>query len=61
MIYTVSDIRYETDGIDIDLPESLDINVPDNLEDDEVQDYLGDEISNITGFCHDGFTYDLKK
>ena len=62
MIYTVTDIEYDVDGYDIDeianLPKTLKINVPDdlNLKDYEIIDYLGDEISNITDFCHKGFS-----
>ena len=48
---------------DVDVPEdknhlpiSLEINVPSNIEEDELDDFLSDEISNITGFCHKGFT-----
>jgi len=59
MIYIVTDIQYDTDGEDIDLPESLEIEVPDD-NDEELVDYLGDEISNITGFCHFGFTFEKK-
>ena len=59
MTYIVTDIQYDTDGEDIDLPESLDIDVPDD-NDEELVDYLGDEISRVTGYCHEGFTFDKK-
>jgi hypothetical protein len=64
MVYTVKNIQYDIDGEnpnDLWLPNRLDVDVPNNIEDDEVQDYLSDEISNRTGFCHFGFTYELKK
>jgi len=56
--YTVTDIEYDTDGVNVELPKELVINVPDDEED--VEDFIGDEISNITGYCHLGFTFDKK-
>jgi len=54
--YTVYDIKYDTDGEDVDLPEKLEINVPDHItESEDIEQILSDEISNITGFCHFGF------
>lgn len=52
---TVYDIDYDTDGERVDLPKSLKIDIPDTIKDDEIEDFLRDEISNITGFCHFGF------
>lgn len=54
--YKVTDIKYDTDGEDISLPEELEINVPSDLDGYEVEEFISDEISNITGFCHKGFT-----
>ena len=54
----VSNIKYDTDGKRIKLPKTLEINVPDDIEKDEIEDFLSDEISNITGFCHFGFSID---
>jgi len=57
MKYKVTNITYDTDGENIELPETLDIDVPDNINDPyERVEYISDEISNITGFCHKGFT-----
>jgi hypothetical protein len=57
MIKTVFDIQYVTDGIPVDLPNEIDIEVPiDITEEDDVADYLSDEISNRTGYCHFGFS-----
>ncbi|MFA5418779.1 MAG: hypothetical protein WC341_09995 [Bacteroidales bacterium] len=53
--FTVTNIKYDTDGEKIDLPDRLEIELPDDTEEDEVADLLSDEISNITGFCHFGF------
>lgn len=59
-IYIVTDIKYDTDGEDIDLPKVLQINVPDYVEPWDVEEYVSDEISNITGFCHQGFSTNPK-
>lgn len=53
---TVYEIDYDTDGEVIDLPTELEIEVPDDLtEQEDIEDYLSDEISNVTGYCHKGF------
>mgnify|MGYP003404811040 CR=1 FL=1 len=55
--YKVTNIKYDTDGEEIDLPKELEIEVLEELEtEDEIIDYISDEISNITGFCHMGFS-----
>ena len=54
MNYLISDIEYDTDGEQIDLPNELNIDVPTDIID--VDNFISDEISNITGFCHKGFT-----
>ena len=52
--FIVTGIKYDTDGEKVDLPDSLEIEVPDNEED--IEQFLSDEISNRTGFCHFGFS-----
>lgn len=43
-------IKWDTDGAKVDLPKRVEI--PPNITDpDEISDYL----SNLTGFCHNGF------
>ena len=55
MDYIVSDIEYDTDGEQIDLPNEL--NISTELTDGyDIEGYISDEISRITGFCHKGFT-----
>jgi hypothetical protein len=58
MKYQVTDIMYDTDGKKINLPAILVIDVPDGKFDDDsdIEQYISDEISNITGFCHTGFS-----
>jgi len=55
--YVVYDIKYDTDGIEIELPKTLEISIPNNItEIEEIEQILSDEISNKIGFCHFGFS-----
>jgi len=57
MEYTVNDIQHDTDGVVVDLPNELKITVPSNLHyGEDIEEYVSNEISNITGYCHRGFT-----
>ena len=57
--YTVTVSEYDTDGEVENLPLTLSILVPDDITDTEdIEEYLSDEISNLTGFCHKGFSYE---
>ncbi|MCK9416738.1 hypothetical protein M0Q97_08795 [Candidatus Dojkabacteria bacterium] len=52
----IIDIEYDADDEDIsELPTELDIKIPINIKGDEIDEYISDEISNITGFCHNGY------
>ena len=55
MMYKVIGIKYDTDGAKVKLPKTMNIEVDNNLSDDEKLDFISDEISNRTGFCHFGF------
>lgn len=62
-IIRVTDIRWDTSGEDpgdvseISLPSEIEISLPDDLSDDEeIEDYISDRITEITGFCHYGFS-----
>lgn len=45
-----TNIIWDTDGEDVDLPKEIEI--PDGMADeDEISDYITDQ----TGFCHKGF------
>ena len=56
MKYTITNINYDTDGEIIDLPKMIIVDVPSDILDEDIEDYLSDEISNISGFCHKGFS-----
>lgn len=56
----VKEIQYDTDGEVIDLPIQLEIEIPDEIIDQEdIENFVSDEISNITGFCHFGFEMEI--
>jgi hypothetical protein len=57
MKYQVSNIEFDTDDIETDLPTNMIIEVDDEITDkDEIEEFISDEISNQTGYCHFGFT-----
>lgn len=51
----VTNIQYDTDGEVVTLPTQLEIDIPSYIGDNDVDDFVSDEISNITGYCHFGF------
>lgn len=56
MKYIVTNIDYDTDNVDVDLPKELFIHVDSTgLDNNEIVEIISNEISNITGFCHFGF------
>jgi len=59
--YAVTNIRYDTDGsvAIVDLPDELEIDLPADTEEGDVEDLIGDAISERTGWCHKGFDYEL--
>jgi len=56
MEYKVINIKWDTDGEDIHLPTELTVEIPiDILDDYETVEYISDNITSQTGFCHKGF------
>jgi hypothetical protein len=56
----ITNIEYDTDGEVLDLPIQLEIEIPTEIIDQEdIEEFVSDEISNITGFCHFGFKIEL--
>jgi hypothetical protein len=52
----VTNIQYDTDGEVVDLPTQLEIEVPSDLvEEQDIDDFVSDEITTFTGYCHFGF------
>lgn len=58
--YTVTNIRYDTDGetATLYLPEELEIDIPADTDEDHVELLIADAISDRTGWCHKGFDYE---
>lgn len=56
MKFKVTNIKYDTDGEMIPLPEELVLELADH---EHVEDELSEVISDLTGFCHFGFDYEV--
>lgn len=56
MKFKVTNIRYDTDGEMIPLPAELELELADH---EYVEDELSELISDLTGFCHHGFEYEV--
>lgn len=54
-----TNIKWETDGENVELPSSLIVNVyPDDEEDtEEIEELISNAISDATGFLHNGFEW----
>ena len=60
----VEKILWDTDGEEVGLPENLTVEIPNSLFigkdalifNDIVEEFVSDEISNISGYCHFGFS-----
>ncbi len=50
----VKDISWDSNT---ELPKNLIVNIPSNEED--IEEYIRNEISEMTGFCHFGFNYEI--
>ena len=57
MRYTITNIIWDTsEPFASSLENEMVIDVPDNItEPDEIEEYISDEISDRSGFCHKGF------
>ena len=67
MIVHVTDIGWDTDDEDVDLPEEFDIEIDaddldpnDPEDDDEFGERVSDAISDTYGFCHKRFCFTIK-
>jgi len=58
MIVTAYNIRWDTDGDEIDLPRTVHIEV-EAEDEEELEDLVSDKISDRVGFCHFGFDLDI--
>jgi hypothetical protein len=55
MIYNVTDIEYDTEDSS-QLPTELSIQVDDSLSNYDRLEFISEEITNITEYCHTGFS-----
>ena len=55
---TVTDIMWDTDGEKVDgLPVQILIEIPADIKSrDDAEEYVSDKVSEVGGFCHDGFS-----
>ena len=56
MKYKVSNIKWDLEGENIDIPTEMVVEVDPNLDNYEKMEYISDKITEQTGFCHKGFT-----
>jgi len=60
-IFLIEDIDWDIDEEDrenVILPTRIIISVSLGLSDDEMEEYISDTITNMYGFCHNGFSID---
>jgi hypothetical protein len=57
MKYQVSNVQWETDGEQVELPSIIVVDVPDD-ELDNVEDFLSDHLSDEYGWLHNRFECD---
>jgi len=53
--YQVTNIEWDFDE-DVFLPTEMEVFVPNNIEKEDIDDFISDTISDMTGFCHKGFS-----
>ncbi len=57
--WDTSDTNYDSED-EIELESSMELEIPEVVvEIDDVENYISDTISNVSGFCHNGFSYDI--
>lgn len=58
MKYIATNIQWDTDGEDINLPTTLEVEIPnaDTMDEQDIDEFISDDITNQTGFCHKGFS-----
>lgn len=60
MIYKISDISFDTDGMSVDLPKEMDVDVPEEYDNDNNRvDFILTHLSNATGFLVETFSIEM--
>lgn len=57
---TVTNIEWDTDGEDCDLPTSTELEI-EHDEEDDLDAIIADALSDKFGFCMFDFNYDVRK
>jgi len=58
----VTNICWDTDGdIFTDLPLSVSYEFDEDMSEDEVDEVVGDKLSDDYGYCHNGFYFDITR
>lgn len=60
--YRIYDIQWDTDGEAVDLPTEFTLETEYPVEDydlNDIEEFFSEEITQRTGFCHNGFSYDI--
>lgn len=61
MIYLIKNIKWDTDGEEVDLPTEIEVNIPNEdfakYTQEEIYEYISDKITDVTGFCHKGYSF----
>ena len=63
----VTSINYDLDDLEDDerlealksLPQDMEFDVSDKMDDDEIEDYVSEQITERTGYCHRGFEFNV--
>ena len=57
----ITNISWDTDGEDIELPTELYLNFSDMSKEDIDDDFLSDYLSDTYGWCHNGFDWEYSE
>jgi hypothetical protein len=57
--YKVTNIDWDTDGEQLDLPSEclINIEVSSDITEKEVEESISNAITDMSNFCHNGFNY----
>ena len=62
MVAIVTKIKYDIDDLTVQLPGQLLVVIPHTITDlDDIEVFVSDKISDITGFCHFGFEMTIQE
>lgn len=58
--YRISNIKWDTDELEIDLPTDflISVDIKEGATELEIEEKISDSVSDEYGFCHFGFNYE---